>query len=126
MFAVMLVRERQSTVAASADLRLVRVDEDPRVARGTTAAIAGNDAIVRPAHRLLVNELHGGVRLWLHAVVCLLEPRPGHGLGSGLLAARPDALTIGSLLGGRGQGLLAGNLGRCSFLCGRGHGGAQV
>lgn len=57
--------EWQSAVGAGRDLRLVRVDKNARVAGRATAAVAGHHAVVRPADRLLVDELYGGVGLRL-------------------------------------------------------------
>jgi hypothetical protein len=53
--------EWESAVCAPADLRLVDVDEDPRVAEGAAASVAGHDAVVYPADGLLVDEFDGGV-----------------------------------------------------------------
>lgn len=55
----------QSAVAADGNLRLVGIDKDLGVALGTAAAIALDNALVRPADRLLVNHFHCGKRLWL-------------------------------------------------------------
>ena len=48
-----------TTVSACADLRLVCVDEDTRVAKRASATIARNDTLLGPAHGLLVNEVDG-------------------------------------------------------------------
>ena len=63
----------QTAITAGTDLGLVCVDEDPRVSRrpAACAAVADNDALVRPLYRLLVDKFHGRVGLWLssrHAV----------------------------------------------------------
>jgi hypothetical protein len=55
----------QSTVSAPANLRLVDVDENPRVAEGSAAAVARDDALVGPGHGLLVDEVDGGERAGL-------------------------------------------------------------
>jgi len=57
----------QAAVPAGADLGLVGIDEDARVSGGASAgaAVADDDALVRPAHRLLVDQLHCRVRLRL-------------------------------------------------------------
>lgn len=81
-----------------------------------TTPIARHDAVVRPPHRLLVDQLDSCVRLWLcpsisnHSYnlslpipgdggrgatylqlkIRLLKPRTHHRLSPGLLAARPD------------------------------------
>jgi hypothetical protein len=62
---VMFVCKWQAAVAARRDLGLVGVDEDPGVSGRAAAAVAGNDALVRPADGLLVNHLHGGLGLGL-------------------------------------------------------------
>lgn len=59
--------KRQAAVVADRDLGLVRVDEDARMASRPAAAVAGHDAVVRPADRLLVDELYGGVGLGLQS-----------------------------------------------------------
>jgi hypothetical protein len=53
--------EGNSAVCAPANLGLIRVDEDPRVTKGTTASIARHDALVCPANGLLVDEFDGSV-----------------------------------------------------------------
>jgi hypothetical protein len=53
--------EWKTAVCAPADLWLVDIDEDPRVAEGTTASVAGYGAVVYPANGLLVDEFNGGV-----------------------------------------------------------------
>jgi len=55
----------QSAVGARLNLWLVEVDIDLGVSGRATAAIAGNDPVVSPAHRLLVNKLDGGIRTGL-------------------------------------------------------------
>lgn len=55
----------QPTVVAYSDLGLVGIDKDLGVTSGATTTIASDDAVVRPADRLLVNELYGGVGLGL-------------------------------------------------------------
>lgn len=123
VFPVMLVGKWNTTVATRSNFGLVSVDKDPRMSRSTTSTIAGDDPIMRPAHRLLMNELHGRVRLRLHAIIRLLEPRARHGLGPGLLAARPDPLAIGCLLDGGREGCLARDLRGSRFLYGLRNGG---
>lgn len=59
--------KRQAAVPARRNLRLVRVDEDPGVSLGPTAAVARHDTVMRPPHRLLVDELDGGIRPGLYA-----------------------------------------------------------
>lgn len=54
-----------TTVVAGSNLGLVSVDEDPGVSTSATAAITGNDAVVSPLHRLLVNQLDSRLRLRL-------------------------------------------------------------
>lgn len=54
--------KRQAAVTASGNLRLIRVDEDLGVAHGTAAAVARDDTIVCPPHRLLVDELDSRIR----------------------------------------------------------------
>ena len=51
----------KTAVRAPADLRLIGVDEDARVAEGTAAAVAGHDAVVRPADGLLVDQVDGSI-----------------------------------------------------------------
>ena len=52
----------KTAVRAPADLRLIGVDEDARVTERTTTAVAGHDAVVRPADGLLVDQVDGSVR----------------------------------------------------------------
>jgi hypothetical protein len=59
--------KRQAAVPARRNLGLVRVDEDPGVSLGPTAAVARHDTVVRPPHRLLVDELDGGIRSGLYS-----------------------------------------------------------
>lgn len=51
-----------TTVRAPADLRLVQVDENPRVAEWPSTAIARDCPLVPPSYRLLVDELDRGER----------------------------------------------------------------
>ena len=60
----------QTAVVARSNLGLVRVDVDLGMPRWPAAAVAGDDALVRPPHRLLVDELNGRVRLWLFLMKC--------------------------------------------------------
>lgn len=53
--------KRKTAVRAPADLRLVGVDEDARVAERAAAAVARHDAVVCPANGLLVDEVDGRV-----------------------------------------------------------------
>lgn len=48
-----------TAVGAPADLGLVGVDEDARVAERTSAAVARDDLLLGPAYGLLVNEVDG-------------------------------------------------------------------
>lgn len=57
---MVLVGERHAAVGAPADLWLVDVDEDARVAERPAAAVAGDLALLRPAHWLLVDEVDCG------------------------------------------------------------------
>jgi hypothetical protein len=75
MLSVVLVGEWEAAVAARRNLGLVGVDEDPRVTSGTTAAVAGDNSVVGPSHRLLVNHLHGRLGLGLSAQLAI-GPRP--------------------------------------------------
>jgi hypothetical protein len=54
--------KRQPAVTARRDLGLVRVDVNLGVSGRPTASVAGYDPVVRPPHRLLVDELDGSVR----------------------------------------------------------------
>jgi len=56
-----------SAVAAHGDLWLVGVDVDLGVAGRAATTVAHDDAVVRPPDGLLVDELHGRVRLWLES-----------------------------------------------------------
>lgn len=56
----------QSTISTWADLRLIHVDEDLRVPKGTSSTIARHHALLRPANGLLVNEFDGGQRSRLY------------------------------------------------------------
>ena len=80
MLPVMFVREGKAAVAAGCNLGLVSVDKDPGVTVRTAAAIAGNNPVMRPSDRLLVNQFHSGFRLGLEAEVGLLEAGASHGL----------------------------------------------
>lgn len=53
--------KRKTTVCAPADLGLIGVDEDPGVTERAASTVAGNDALVRPANGLLVDEVDSGV-----------------------------------------------------------------
>lgn len=55
----------QSTVVADRDLRLVSVDEDPRVSVRAATTVAGYHAVVGPVDGLLVDKLDGRVGLRL-------------------------------------------------------------
>jgi hypothetical protein len=72
--------EWQTAVRAPANLRLIHVDEDPRVAQRTASAVAGYDALVCPADGLLVDEFDGGVGaglvIELLAMPCTNAPSP--------------------------------------------------
>ena len=57
--------ERKTAVAAGGDLGLVGVEVDLGMAQGTTAAVASDDMLLRPADRLSVDELNGSVGLGL-------------------------------------------------------------
>lgn len=57
--------EGKTAVVAGSNLGLVGVDEDPGVTEGTAAAVTLNNPLLRPAHRLLMDELNGGIRLGL-------------------------------------------------------------
>jgi hypothetical protein len=57
----------KTTVPACGNLRLVCVDEDPRVAERAATAVAGDDLVLCPAHVLLVDEFDGGVGLRLES-----------------------------------------------------------
>lgn len=59
--------KRQTAVAAGSNLGLVGVDEDLGVAEGTAAAVAADDALLRPADGLLVDELDGSHGLGLRS-----------------------------------------------------------
>lgn len=52
---MMYVRKGQAAVGAPIYLGLVDVDEDARMAQGSAAAIAANDPLRGPPHRLFVN-----------------------------------------------------------------------
>lgn len=53
--------EWKTAVCAPADLGLVGVDKDPGVTERATSTVAGDNALVRPANGLLVDEIDGGV-----------------------------------------------------------------
>lgn len=53
--------ERQSAIVADRNLRLVGVDEDPRVSSRATATVTGHHAVVCPSNWLLVDELYSSV-----------------------------------------------------------------
>lgn len=53
--------EWKSAVVADGNLGLVSVDEDARVSSRTAATVARHHTVVRPANRLLVDELYGSV-----------------------------------------------------------------
>lgn len=125
--------KRNPTIPTNRNLRLIRINVHPRMSRRAdiTAPIARHDAVVRPPHRLLVDQLDGRVRLWLclpisknhsshlspflsqgvgggsgaiylQLKIRLLKPRSHHGLGAGLLAARPDLGAVRRLRRRRG------------------------
>lgn len=50
-----------TAVRATANLGLVDVDKDARVAEGTTAAVARGHFFLDPADGLFVDELDGGI-----------------------------------------------------------------
>jgi hypothetical protein len=52
----------ETAVRAPADLRLIGVDEDARVAEGTASTVARHDALVRPADGLLVDQVDRSIR----------------------------------------------------------------
>jgi hypothetical protein len=104
----MVTNEGKATVVANTDLRLVHVDENPRMpARATTATtVASNHSVVSPFNRLLMNQfycrprcglsrqLESSFRPWLSSThleveVCLLEAGTSHRFRSWLLALRP-------------------------------------
>lgn len=60
--------KRQPTIPTRRNLRLVRVDENLGVSCCPTASIARHDPVVRPLHRLLVDELDGRVRPGLEII----------------------------------------------------------
>jgi hypothetical protein len=53
--------KRNTAVCAPADLGLIGVDEDPGMTERAASTVAGNDALVCPANRLLVDEFDSGV-----------------------------------------------------------------
>lgn len=57
--------EWKAAVRAHVNLRLVDVDEDSGVTQRTSAAVARNLALARPADGLLVDEFSGGEGSWL-------------------------------------------------------------
>ena len=59
--------EGHATIRAHTYLRLLDVDEDPRMTKWPTTAITRDLLALRPAHRLLVYKLHRGERPWLHS-----------------------------------------------------------
>lgn len=105
-----------TAVRAPANLRLVGIDEDTRMTQGPSAAIAGDYALLRPADRLLVDQVNRGIRPWLRVLsaptstdqlhfVCaylvlhntLLKSRPDHRLLPRLLAPTPNHFPVGRL-----------------------------
>ena len=60
----------EPAVSARADLRLVDIDEDPRVSERATSTIALYDTLVNPADGLLVNEVDS--RIWSGLRECTL------------------------------------------------------
>ena len=62
---MMYVRKGQAAVGAPIDLGLVDVDEDARMAQGSAAAVATDDPLRGPPHRLFVDKADGGLRLRL-------------------------------------------------------------
>jgi len=57
---------RHPTVRANGNLRLIHVDENPRMTQWPTAPVAGDAALLCPANRLLVNQLDSRVWSRLH------------------------------------------------------------
>lgn len=55
----------EAAVRAIVNMRLVKVDVDPRVTQWAPAAVARNNPIVPPPHRLLVDKLDSGPRAGL-------------------------------------------------------------
>ena len=60
--------ERQATVCARADLRLVDVDEYSRVSQWSSTSIAFHDALVRPSYGLFMDEANSCFRSRLRTI----------------------------------------------------------
>ena len=66
--------EWNPTVAADGNLWLVGIDEDLGMAQGSSTTITGDDFVVGPPYRLLVNQFDGGVGLGLtKPIVSILQ-----------------------------------------------------
>lgn len=65
MLAMMFVRKGQAAVGAPVDLGFVDVDEDTRVAQRSASAVAADDPLRGPPHRLFVDEADGRLGLGL-------------------------------------------------------------
>lgn len=61
--------KRKPAVVACSDFGLVGVDEDLGMAQWPATAIAGDNPVLCPAHRLLVDKFNGGVRLRLEVLL---------------------------------------------------------
>ena len=79
---------------------LVKVDEDPRVAKRASASITGSDTLAREADGVSLNHLDGSERLRLEAHIDLFEAGALHGILPRVLAIRPGCWEVGRLLGG--------------------------
>lgn len=66
---------RNPAIRAKANLRLVHIDEYPRVTQWTTTAVAGHASLLGPAYRLLVDQLDSRVWSRLHPDNQLHLPR---------------------------------------------------
>lgn len=65
MLAMMFMRKGQAAVGAPVDLGFVDVDEDARMPQGSAPAVAADDPLRGPPHRLFVDQGDGGLRLGL-------------------------------------------------------------
>lgn len=51
----------QSTVRAHVDLRLIHIDEDLRMPQWSSPTVARHNPLVRPADRLLMDQINSGI-----------------------------------------------------------------
>jgi len=75
---VVFVCEWNPAVAADGNLWLVGIDEDLGMAQGSSTTITGDDFMVGPLYRLLVNQFNGSVWLGLMLHNRLFKSWPCH------------------------------------------------